>query len=85
MNRKGTIREVAQKEAGSERGFIRCHPTKTSGGPPDHEWTGVEFPKTKASRSPPVGRLSAEEDGQIDPRAEKWDGKDDEVPDERPA
>ncbi len=50
-----------------------------------HQGWPVEFPRTKPSRSPPVGHLSADEDGQIDPRAEKWDGKDEEVPDGRPA
>jgi Zn-finger nucleic acid-binding protein len=41
-----------------------------------HQGWPVEFPKTKASRSPPARVLSADEDGQLDPRAEKWDGKD---------
>ncbi|NNN06327.1 MAG: hypothetical protein HKL90_10545 [Elusimicrobia bacterium] len=50
-----------------------------------HQGWSVEFPKTKPSRSPPGGRLSADAEGQIDPRSEKWDGKDEDLPDERPA
>jgi hypothetical protein len=46
---------------------------------------GPEGSRSKPSRSPPAGRLSADADGQIDPRSEKWDGRDDVVPDEQPA
>ena len=41
-----------------------------------HQGWPTEFPKTKASRAPPARALSADEDGQLDPRAEKWDGRD---------
>lgn len=50
-----------------------------------HQGWPVEFPKTKPSRSPPASRLSADAEGQIDPRSEEWDGKDEDVPDEQPA
>ena len=41
-----------------------------------HEGWPVEFPKTKPSRSPPGRASSADEAGQLDPRADKWDGRD---------
>ncbi len=50
-----------------------------------HQGWSVEFPKTKPSRSPPAGCHSADAEGQLDPRAEKRDGQDEDVPDERPA
>ena len=42
-----------------------------------HEGWPVEWPKTKPSRSPPTRATSADADGQIDPRVEKWDGRQD--------
>jgi hypothetical protein len=41
-----------------------------------HQGLAVGFPKTKPSRSPPVAR-DAEEGGQIDPRGEDWEGRQD--------
>jgi Zn-finger nucleic acid-binding protein len=49
-----------------------------------HQGWPVEFPKTKPSRSPPRREESADAEGQIDPRVEKWDGRD-EPSSERPA
>ncbi len=42
-----------------------------------HEGWPVEFPRTKPSRSPPGSRLSADAEGQIDPRCERWEGRQD--------
>ena len=41
-----------------------------------HQGWAVGFPRTKASRSPPVFR-DADEGGQIDPRGEEWEGRQD--------
>ena len=41
-----------------------------------YQGLAVDFPKTKASRSPPV-LGEADEGGQIDPRGEEWDGRQD--------
>ena len=41
-----------------------------------HQGWPTEFPKTKPSRAPPARAASADEEGQLDPRAEKWDGRD---------
>ena len=49
-----------------------------------HQGWPTEFPKTKASRAPPGRVESGGESSQVDPRVEKWDGKDD-FPDEEPA
>ena len=49
-----------------------------------HQGWPIEFPKTKPSRSPPARAASADADGQIDPRAEKWDGRQD-FPEDVPA
>jgi hypothetical protein len=49
-----------------------------------HQGWPAEFPKTKASRAPPGRVESGGEGGQLDPRAEKWEGRD-EFPDEEPA
>ena len=49
-----------------------------------HQGWPTEFPKTKASRAPPGRVESGGEEGQVDLRAEKWEGRD-EFPDEEPA
>jgi hypothetical protein len=49
-----------------------------------HQGWPTEFPKTKASRAPPGRVESGGETSQVDPRAEKWEGRD-EFPDEAPA
>ncbi|HQU43518.1 MAG TPA: hypothetical protein PK867_11950 [Pirellulales bacterium] len=49
-----------------------------------HQGWPTEFPKTKASRAPPGRVESGGESSQVDPRAEKWEGKD-EIPDEEPS
>ncbi|HXT02198.1 MAG TPA: hypothetical protein VN915_16110 [Elusimicrobiota bacterium] len=49
-----------------------------------HQGWPTEFPKTKAPRAPSGRVESGWEGGQVDPRAEKWDGRD-EFPDEEPA
>jgi Zn-finger nucleic acid-binding protein len=41
-----------------------------------HQGWPTEFPKTKPGRAPPARGPSADEEGQLDPRAEKWDGRD---------
>ncbi len=41
-----------------------------------HQGWPTEFPKTKPSRAPPARGPSADEEGPLDPRAEKWDGRD---------
>jgi hypothetical protein len=45
-----------------------------------HEGWPIEFPTTKPSRSPPARAASADGDSQIDPRVERWDGRQDEQP-----
>ncbi len=49
-----------------------------------HEGWPVEFPKTKPSRSPPRREESSDTEGQIDPRIEKWEGRQD-APEDQPA
>ena len=49
-----------------------------------HQGWPTEFPKTKASRAPPGIEERGDEGSQADPRAEKWEGKD-EFPDGEPA
>jgi len=44
----------------------------------------VEFPKTKPSRSPPSRGADTDAEGQLDPRAERWDGRQD-FPSDQPA
>jgi hypothetical protein len=41
-----------------------------------HQGWAVGFPRTKASRSPP-GPPDADEGGQLDPRGEEWEGRQD--------
>ena len=41
-----------------------------------HQGWAVGFPRTKASRSPP-GPPEADEGGQLDPRGEEWEGRQD--------
>jgi hypothetical protein len=40
-----------------------------------HEGWPVEFPRTKPSRAPPGGEEREGEDSQVDPRAERWEGR----------
>ena len=47
-----------------------------------HQGWPIEFPKTKASRAPPGRVERGGEASQVDPRAEKWDGKDETRSDE---
>ena len=47
-----------------------------------HQGWPTEFPKTKGSRAPPGRGESGGEASQVDPRAEKWEGKD-EFPEEK--
>jgi hypothetical protein len=49
-----------------------------------HQGWPPEFPKTKASRAPPGRVESGGETSQVDPRGEKWEGRD-EFPEEEPA
>ena len=42
-----------------------------------HQGWPTEFPKTKASRAPPGRAERGDEDSQVDPRGEKWDGRQD--------
>jgi hypothetical protein len=49
-----------------------------------HQGWPTEFPKTKASRAPPGRVERGGEGGQVDPRAQKWEGRD-EFPEEEPA
>ena len=49
-----------------------------------HQGWPVEFPKTKASRAPPGRAEGGGETSQVDPRIEKWAGKD-EMPAGEPA
>jgi Zn-finger nucleic acid-binding protein len=41
-----------------------------------HQGWPTEFPKTKPSRAPPARGSSADEEGQLDARVDKWDGRD---------
>jgi len=45
-----------------------------------HQGWPIEFPKTKPPRSPPARATGADGESQIDPRVEKWDGRQDEQP-----
>jgi hypothetical protein len=49
-----------------------------------HQGWPTEFPKTKASRAPPGIEERGDEDSQVDPRGEEWEGKQ-RFPDEEPA
>lgn len=49
-----------------------------------HQGWSVEFPKTKGSRAPPGIAERGEADSQVDPRGEKWEGRQD-FPSEWPA
>ena len=49
-----------------------------------HEGWPTEFPKTQASRAPPGSVGRGDEGSQADPRAEKWEGRQ-EFPDDEPA
>jgi hypothetical protein len=40
-----------------------------------HEGWPVGFPRTKPSRAPPGREERAGEDSQVDPRVEKWEGR----------
>ena len=46
-----------------------------------HQGWPVEFPKTKGSRAPPGSAERGEVDSQVDPRGEKWEGRQDFVSD----
>jgi len=41
-----------------------------------HQGWPTQFPKTKPSRAPPARAPSADEEGQLDARVDKWDGRD---------